>query len=132
MSEWNYNVTETISSRDGQRIVKKNFWFVKGVSIKRVHRNIPFISNMNIQLADVWDKIMDYRKDPTIYYKEICGSVSKDFTSKPTQKSIMTFLESPTVQSDINNQLPPPKKKGPNKVAKTARSLFILDESNNT
>lgn len=54
------------------------YWYVDLFSLKRVESNRSFINNMNIQLQDVWNKVLDYRKDPELYKKQIRGGSSSN------------------------------------------------------
>lgn len=129
--DWMNTTDAHLSNNPNQKIIKKDFWFLKGVSIKRVYRNKSFISNMNIKLEDVWDTILNYRNNPSVYAQEI---------SETSKKSPTTPVDAPSkigMDDEISQRTPitcskthvddAPHKKIP---VKKARSLFILDESN--
>lgn len=65
LESWN---RRQLSTNTPQKVV---YWYVDLFSLKRVETNRSFINNMNIQLQDVWNKVLEYRKDPELYKKQI-------------------------------------------------------------
>ena len=131
--DWMNAVANDLATDPTKNLVKKDHWFLKGVSIKRVYRNDSFISNMNIQLKDVWDTILNYRNSPSLYAQEIAG------TAKPPRPPASKTPSKIGVDEEASQQRPMhgSQSQGSNgpqtsstKPAKKARSLFILDESN--
>ena len=47
------------------------FWYLDSFSLKRVNINRPFVTNMNIQLQDVWNRVLEYRSNPELYKQQI-------------------------------------------------------------
>lgn len=75
LSEW-----IDLNRHMGTKII---FWYLDLYSQKRVNRNDIDIDNMNIQLKDVWDNVLKYRADESLYNKE-CKSATK----KPREKKV--------------------------------------------
>lgn len=67
------------------------YWYLDLFSLKRVKKNDNHINTMNIELEDVWNNVLKYRENKTLYEME-CKS-----NNVRTVKS--TIKESPTVGS---------------------------------
>ena len=87
LSEWysdnnDFNNFETI------------FWNLKKFTLKRVYKDDIFVNNMNINLKDVWEKVVEYKTDPEsfkkLYYSSGGSSLkatrSSSIPSKNTSK----------------------------------------------
>jgi hypothetical protein len=40
--------------------------------MQRIKKNPEFISNMNLELINVWNTVLHYRQNKSLYEKEIC------------------------------------------------------------
>ena len=67
-------------TENAAKAVNTTYWFLHSFSIKRVHRDPCFIQTMNIQLEDVWNRIVAYRNDKSLYMNEIKYQKSKKHT----------------------------------------------------
>jgi hypothetical protein len=124
----------TLSTTDNKRIVKKDMWFLKGTSIKRIQRHDPFISNMNIKLADIWDNVMKYRNNPSLYHRYI-GAGKLNIGGANTSGLIIDNGPSQSIPSKNFAPAPTTSKLSSNSTTitettpKKARNMFIIDDS---
>lgn len=53
------------------------YWYMHSFSIKRVAKDRCFIDTINMQLTDVWNNIVKYRNDKSLYMEEVTNSSCK-------------------------------------------------------
>lgn len=81
--KWYKSTINDLSNNKQIMKIKTLYWYLNIYSLKRVKRNDSFIHNMNIQLCDVWDKVLYYRNNEEMYNKDI-KSKSKRNTTRNT------------------------------------------------
>lgn len=94
LEKWN---KQQLSKSQTAKVI---FWYVDLFSLKRVESNRSFINNMNIQLQDVWNKVLEYRNNPELYKKQIEGggsSGTSSTTNNPNKKTISTRKSQNTI-----------------------------------
>jgi putative phage-type endonuclease len=136
--KWMDDTIRTLSTTDNKRIVKKDMWFLKGTSIKRIQRHDPFISNMNIKLADIWDNVMKYRNNPSLYHRDMGGGKLNSGGAN-TSGLIIDKCPSQPIPSNHSNSASnsasasSPTNSKSSSITETrpkkARNMFIIDDS---
>ena len=97
-------------------VLSSTFWYLHSFSIKRVHKDPSFVHTMNTQLEDVWNNIVKYRNDESVYIKEV-----------KTKKPSRTVRTTTTSQSTSSTSKPISQKRSASAISKNVGSMFLVD-----
>ena len=106
--------------KNNNSVFSSTFWYLHSFSIKRVYKDPSFVHTMNTQLEDVWNNIVKYRNDESLYIKEIK-------TKKPSRTTRTISTNQNTNQNTNQISKPSSQKRSASAISKNVGSMFIVD-----